>query len=146
MTPRLRPARPRDARAMGRILHAFQARHDWMPRLYSRAECRRYAATMIRRGWVTVALRFGRVAGFIARDGAEICALYLAPRAAGRGMARLLMDEAKARTDRLWLRCVETNHHARRFYARHGFVETARGADEDTELPDITYVWTAEAA
>ena len=51
---------------MGRILHAFQARHDWMPRLYSRAECRRYAATMIRRGWVTVALRFGRVAGLIA--------------------------------------------------------------------------------
>ena len=144
---RLRAARPLDAGDMGDILHGVQHEFDWMPHLHSGAETIAHCATMIDLGWVTVAERQGRVIGFLARHGEEICALYLAPAGRGDGVAEQLMAEAKARSDRLWLKVLAANGRAHRFYLREGFAEVARGdgAGNDENLPDITMVWPKEA-
>ena len=128
---------------MGAILWGFQRARDWMPELYSAAECIQFCETMVQRGWVTVLTLGDSVRGFMARDGAEICALYLDEPVAGQGLGQLLLERAKAEEDRLWLRCAEANDGAQRFYARAGFVETARsdGTDRAEKVPDITFVW-----
>ena len=83
----LRPARSLDAGATGEILYAFTRDNDWMPKLYSRAETIAFCGTMIDQGWVTVAETETGVAGFLARDGEHVCALYLAGRAQRQGLA-----------------------------------------------------------
>lgn len=131
---------------MGEILHGFQRETLWMPELHSGAEAIAHCGAMIDLGWVTVADYRGRVAGFLARQGEEICALYLAPAARGSGIARLLMAEAKARSPRLRLRVAAANARAHRFYLGEGFAEVARGdgAENDENLPDIAMVWRQE--
>ena len=77
--------------------------------------------------------------------GGRIHALYVHPRARGRGVGRLLLDDAKTRADRLDLWVLQANSLARGFYARHGFAEATRtsGAGNDENLPDIRMVWQA---
>lgn len=147
MIPCLRPADPTHAGALGEILHRFQAETEWMPELYSGAEAIAFCGAMIDRGWVTLAELDGTVAGFIARDRDEICALYVAPAARGHGIGRLLIEDAKRSADRLMLKTWQVNEGARRFYRRQGFVEIARGdgADNDENLPDVILVWPEEA-
>ncbi|GGH34493.1 L-amino acid N-acyltransferase YncA [Cribrihabitans marinus] len=143
----LRAARPTDAGTAGEILHGFAEETAWMPRLHSQVEAIAFCGTMIDRGWVTVAELEGRVAGFLARDGEEICGLYLARAARRRGIGARLLARAKAECPRLVLRSFEANASARRFYRREGFVEAGRraGAENDENLPDIAYVWYKEA-
>lgn len=146
MTVALRPARPTDAGKIGAILHQFQQAADWMPPHLSAAEYIAYCGAMIDRGWVTVAERDGRVSGFLARDGDEICGLYVACDLRGAGVGRHLLNFAKARARWLMLNVYEANTGARRFYERHGFVETGRkdGSDIDEGLPYICYEWGRE--
>lgn len=148
MTAQVRPARTADAPQLGEILWRFQHDKDWMPELYTLAECIRYCEVMIDRGWVSVVQTGAEIGGFVARDQAEICALYVAQWAKGQGVGKLLLDEAKAQRPDLWLRCVQENRGARRFYRREGFVETTRsdGSDTDVNLPDITFEWKREAS
>ncbi|UWQ73892.1 GNAT family N-acetyltransferase [Leisingera sp. M658] len=143
MTLSLRPANPLDAGTAGAILYRFQQGTEWMPELYTWAEAIAFCGVMIDRGWVTVAVRGGRVQGFLARDGAEVCALYLAPGACGQGAGKALLDAAKAAMPRLTLRTFAANEMAQRFYRREGFAETGRGDGTDNEegLPDIAYEW-----
>jgi len=131
---------------MGDILFGFQSETDWMPDLYTGAEMIAFSGDMIDRGWVTVAELDGRVVGFLARDGKEICALYLSPRINQRGIGRQLLVDAKSRSDGLRLWTFQHNEWAQRFYLRQGFVEVDRsdGARNDENLPDIAYVWTKE--
>ncbi|UWQ23928.1 GNAT family N-acetyltransferase [Leisingera aquaemixtae] len=145
MTLCLRPAVPLDAGAAGDILFCFQQDTEWMPKLYTWAEAISFCGTMIDRGWVTVAERQGCVLGFLARDGAEVCALYLAPGACGQGAGKALLDAAKAAAPRLILRTFAANTRAQKFYRREGFAETGRGGGADNEegLPDIAYEWRA---
>ncbi|MDE4097030.1 GNAT family N-acetyltransferase [Phaeobacter gallaeciensis] len=145
MSLELRPARPTDAGTIGDILHRFAAETPWMPELYSGAEAISFCGVMIDRGWVTVAEEGVRVLGFLARDGAEICALYLAPEARGQGIGKRLLDAAKGTSGHLHLWTFEANSGAQRFYLREGFTETARsdGARNDEGLPDISYAWQA---
>ena len=148
MSPRLRPARPIDAGAMGDILYDFQAEMYDGARAWSGAETIAYCGEMIERGWVTVAEEAGRVLGFLARDGEEVCALYVVRGARGGGVGQILLDAAKGARDRLWLQVLERNRGARRFYRRNGFHEIARsdGAANDEKLPDITLAWRREDA
>lgn len=145
----LRDARPTDAGAVGAILTAFTERTPWMPRLRSAAEDIACAGEMIDRGWVRVAeigpAAGGRVAGFIARDGAAIHALYVAPDARRRGIGTALLAEAQAAADALELETFEANAAARAFYAAQGFAETGRsaGAGNDEGLPDVRWRWQA---
>lgn len=118
-----------------------------MPVLYSEAETISFCGVMIDRGWVTVAEQEGRVVGFLARDGAEICSLYLAPQCCGQGIGKALLQEAKAAEPQLWLHAFVANTGARRFYQREGFHQGVRGTGQDNEegLPDIRFDWISDA-
>ena len=146
MTVKLRPARSTDAGTTGEILHGFARENDWMPELHSCAETIAFCGRMIDQGWVTVAETDKGVVGFLARHGDEVHSLYLAAAARGQGIGRKLLDRAKTERSQLSLYAFEANGPARRFYARHGFVEVARGngSDNDENLPDIRFVWNAE--
>lgn len=139
----LAAARPDDARAIGVILSDWIDETDWMPRIHKREDEQGFAAELVRRGWVTVARCGGAVQGFLARDGAEVAALYVAAHARGQGVGTRLIDRAKRRSRRLELWTFQFNHPARAFYERHGFIEIARtgGARNDEKLPDIKYLW-----
>ena len=148
MTGTLRAAGPGYAGQAGAILYRFNSATDWLPDLYSLAETIGFCGTMIDHGWVTVAERAGRVVGFLARDGEEICALYLQSGHTGQGIGRRLLNRAKAQCDALQLRVFQANTGAQRFYAREGFVETGRsdGARNDETLPDLQLTWRKETA
>ena len=148
MSISLRAARALDAGQAGDILHQCNRDTDWMPDLHSAAETIGFCGTMIDRGWVTVAERQGRVIGFLARDGADICGLYLRSGERGQGVGKHLLDRAKAQSEVLQLRAFQANDGARRFYAREGFVEITRGdgAGNDENLPDVHMIWRREAA
>ena len=142
----IRAARSTDAGTTGAILSAFIDGTDWMPRLHTRAEDIAFAGHMIARGWVSVAETDGSVQGFIARDGDEVNALYVAPAAQGHGIGTALLREAQTHADRLILWTFQANAGAQRFYARHGFTEAERtdGSRNDEKLPDVRMVWTKE--
>ena len=93
-----------------------------------------------------VAERGGAVAGFLAVDGEGFVAgLYVAGPARGQGVGTALVEAAKAaRPEGLTLWTFVANAGARRFYARHGFVEAGRTDGENDEgLPDIRFDWRA---
>lgn len=140
---RLGPARPADAPAIGTILSDWIDETDWMPRIHKREDEQAFARDMVAHGWVTVARRAGQVEGFMACDGADILALYVARGARGTGVGSALLARAKARNAHLWLWTFQFNHAARAFYSGHGFAEVARtgGAGNDEKLPDIRYEW-----
>ncbi len=142
-----RPARPTDAGQMGDILHQFETDTPWMPKEHSGAEAISFCGTMIDRGWVMVAERAQRIVGFLARDGHEICALYVANWAQRQRIGSALLTQAKAQVDKITLWTFQANLDAQRFYLRHGFVECGRGdgAGNSENLPDISYVWTSAA-
>lgn len=144
----LRPPTALDAGRVGAILSGWTDETDWMPRIHSRAEDIAHAGTMVDRGWVTVAETEGRIAGFMARDGAEIHALYVDAPARGSGVGARLLADAMTREDRLRLWTFEANIRARTFYERHGFdrIDHTDGAGNDEGLPDIRYLWQRTAA
>jgi len=113
------------------------------------AEAISFCDPMIARGWVTVAQLSGQqeVQGFLAQDGAEICALYLAPEACGQGGGAVLLHHAKVRAPHLTLWTFQANLGAQRFYQREGFVEMRRtdGHRNSEQLPDIEYHWHADS-
>lgn len=151
MTIQLRKARSTDAGKIGEILHRFEVEAPWMPKQHSGAEAVAFCGVMIDRGWVIVACDevpdsahdVPQVLGFLARDGAEICALYVTPETCGQGIGKLLLDVAKGTEERLTLCTFQANAGAQRFYLREGFQEQQRsdGARNDEGLPDIEYLW-----
>lgn len=146
MTAWLRPARPTDAGTLGDILWSFAECTDWMPELFSAAECIGLCGDMIDRGWVSVAGRTRHPEAFLARDRTEICAIYVAENARGSGMGSLLLNNAKRATDRLTLWTVASNVGAQKFYRCQGFSEThrARARTGDENLAEVHYLWTKE--
>jgi len=141
--PILDKARPTDAEAIGLILSEWIDETPWMPRIHKREDEQRFAVDLVAKGWVTVARRCGRVAGFLARDGEDIIALYVASHARGQGVGSALLNRAKRKSRRLSLWTFQFNEPARAFYEGHGFreVERSGGARNDEKLPDIRYEW-----
>lgn len=132
-------ARAEDASALGAILSDWIDATDWMPRLHQRQDDAEFVGRLIARGQVRVARKVGAV-GVIARDGAEIDALYVAPR--GQGMGRALIAEAQAQQPHLALWTFAANAPARAFYAAMGFAETGGTQGDNAEnLPDIRMEW-----
>lgn len=149
MSAELRPARSLDAGQMGAMISEAVAARPWKPRLHSGAEDIAHADALIARGWVTVAeTATGAVAGFLAREGGYVHALFIAPAWQRRGIGRALIARAKAASPALDLWTFAANTAARRFYEEAGFAEIARGDGSDNEegLPDIHYRWTAPEA
>lgn len=147
MTPEIRDARPTDAGKIAAIMTEANAAPDWKPHLHSAAQDVAFCGRMIDRGWVRVAVAADRaILGFIARDGEEVDALYVAAPARGHGIGKALIADAKARVARLELWTFQRNTGAQRFYEREGFAEVTRtdGADNQEKLPDVRYAWEAE--
>ncbi|PVA08943.1 GNAT family N-acetyltransferase [Pelagivirga sediminicola] len=130
------------------ILWGFIHRTAWLPRVRPYRTDLRVMAQITRAGWVRVLRDARGPAAFIARDGALVHALYVHPRAQGRGMGRALLEEAKRAQPRLELFVAEANEAARSFYAAHGFAEAGRsdGAGNDERLPDIHMIWQRSPA
>ena len=121
----------------------------FLPRLHSAEEDRGFIRDhVLSRCRVTVAVREGRVVGFVAEQPGWVEHLYVAPDAIGGGIGRALLMDTMARNDVLELWCFEQNHRARRFYARHGFIEVLRtdGADNEERCPDLRLRWDGAAA
>ncbi|WP_299153272.1 GNAT family N-acetyltransferase [uncultured Tateyamaria sp.] len=148
MSAHIRPARSTDAGAVGGILSEFIDTTPWMPRLHSRAEDVGFAGHMIDQGWVYVAEQDGHVAGFAARNGPEVHALYVAAKARRTGLGSALLRTMQEQTDRLDLWTFQANLDAQAFYTAHGFCEVTRtdGTRNDEGLPDIHLTWTKDAA
>ena len=133
----VRPARPEDAPRMGAILSDWIDATPWMPRLHTREEDAAFCAALVPHARVS-----GDADGFIAVDGANIPALYVAQAARRQGHGRALLDNAKAGADRLSLWTFAANREALAFYAAQGFVQTARtDGDNDEGLPDVRLEW-----
>ncbi|MFX0546776.1 GNAT family N-acetyltransferase [Roseovarius sp. S1116L3] len=131
---------------MAAILWGFGRRTPWLPRVRPYRTDLRVMARITRAGWVRVLHDTRGPAAFIARDGARVHALYVHPRAQGRGLGRALLDDAKRAAPKLELWVAEANQTARAFYTAQGFAETRRsdGADNDERLPDIQMLWQSE--
>lgn len=134
----IRQATAADAGWCARVLGDWVRETGWMPVLHSREEDLGFVAGLIARTEVLVA-----EGGFLAREGDEVLALYLAPDARGRGAGKALLDAAKEGRERLTLWAFQRNAGALRFYAREGFAEMERtdGARNEAGLPDMRMVW-----
>ncbi len=145
MTARRNIARAslRHALHLTRILWACGHEAPWLPRVRTRRTDLRLMARATRRGWVHMVRDATGPAGFIARDGTTIHALYVHPRAARRGLGRALLADAKSNAPRLELWVAEANTAALAFYRAQGFKEAGRGTGlgNDENLPDIHMVW-----
>ena len=129
MTLYLRPAQPTDAGRTGEILWDHAKSEAGVLDLFSCAEAIACCGEMIDRGWVTVGTLGGRVGAFLARSGAEISSLYVSRNANGRGLGKLLLKDAKAQSDALWLEVHPDNDGAQRFYRRLGFKPASEQSD-----------------
>ncbi len=137
-----------DAEGLAAILRGWIIETNWMPKLHIPVEDLGFLQHLIAAQVVIKASLDGRTAGFLARDGAEISCLYLAPFARSQGIGSQLLTRAKADTSRLELWTFQANPGARRFYARHGFAEAIMtdGQGNDEKLPDVRMIWEGPAA
>ncbi|MFD0860043.1 GNAT family N-acetyltransferase [Roseovarius aquimarinus] len=131
---------------MTAILRGFERRSDWLPRVRPYRTDLRVMMRITRAGWVRALHDARGPAAFIARDGAQVHALYVHPRAQGLGLGRALLDDAKHAAPRLELWVAEANADARAFYAAQGFVEARQGdgSGNDEGIPELQMLWQDE--
>ena len=140
----LRSGTPQDVAEIGEILREWVDETPWFPNLHDRAADDAFLQNLIETRVVTVARADCVTLGFIAHDGAFISCLYVASAERRRGIGRVLLDSAKTQaTGTLKLWTFQANLRARAFYAREGFVETARTpGNNEEQLPDVELTWT----
>ncbi len=142
-------AKQSDAAACSVILHEWIYEHPWFPNHAPESASEQSMLNRIESGTVYVARNGGEVDGFIAFTDGYLDCLYLTPEARNKGLGHQLLTRAKAGSPEglsLWV--LEQNKAARRFYAREGFAETARGDGSDNEegLPDVRMEWPQKEA
>jgi GNAT superfamily N-acetyltransferase len=143
----LRRARPADADAAAEVW--LRSRHAAVPvvpaPVHTDEEVRHHFQTVVvptRETWLAVAA--DTVIGVLALDGDEVDQLYVDPDWQRRGVGSTLLQLAQARRPgglALWT--FQSNHPARRFYERHGFlaVTWTDGSTNEERAPDVRYVW-----
>lgn len=141
---RLSDATPEDAPALAAILREWIDATDWMPKVHGPDEDEGFLRHLIATRVVRVATLDGAPAGFLARQGGEVDALYVAARHRGRGIGAALIDEAKGE-GALTLWTFQANTRAIAFYRRQGFTEGQRtdGSRNEERLPDLRLDWRA---
>jgi GNAT superfamily N-acetyltransferase len=147
----IRRARSGDAAAVAEVwLRSFAAALPTVRRAHSDDEVRGWVRDVLLPGHdVWVADVEGRVVGLLALSEGWLDQLYLSPDWRGRGLGDRFLAMAKERQPtglQLWT--FQVNEPARRFYARHGFVEAERtdGARNEEREPDVRYVWRADGS
>ncbi|HWD65053.1 MAG TPA: GNAT family N-acetyltransferase [Solirubrobacteraceae bacterium] len=84
----------------------------------------------------------GRPEAMMVLQGEWVEQLYVAPGRQRRGHGSRLIGLAQSRWDALSLWTFETNHSARAFYERHGFVaDEPASADNEEGAPALLYRW-----
>ena len=142
----IRDAETGDLGALAAILGGWCRDTDWMPKLHSADEDLWFVGQLQTRGVLRVADR--PALGFLARRGAEVDALFVAPEGRRAGLGHALMAEAMGSEDHLWLWTFGANLQARAFCASLGFYETGRtdGRDNEERLPDVRLEWRRHGA
>lgn len=132
-----------DGPAIGGILSNWIDESLWMPRIHTTAQDIKHGSWLVEVCQVVVVRNNDEVLGFLAQQGADIQALYVANSMRGHGIGTALLEHAKGAENRLELWTFQANTAAQRFYDRHGFTEDRRGdgAENDEKLPDIHMVW-----
>jgi ribosomal protein S18 acetylase RimI-like enzyme len=93
---------------------------------------------------VHLALRDGRLVGFVAFTPDAVMQLYVHVDHLGQGIGTRLLEFAKTRSGgRLWLHTFVTNIRAQRFYEHQGFDIVERGFEPLMQLGDLRYEWRA---
>ncbi len=142
----LRDADEADLPAVARILGAWIAETPWMPKLHTAEEDLGFVTGLRAEGRMRVAALGPRaidVVGFLARQGGEVLALYVAEGARGRGIGRALMEDAMAEEPEGGLWTFQANAGARAFYAGLGLAEVMMTDGENEEgLPDVRLEWS----
>jgi ribosomal protein S18 acetylase RimI-like enzyme len=125
------------------IMRMFARTTPWLPQTRSLPTDLALMTRITRAGWVKVIRDTRGTAGFIARDGQRIHALYVDPRRNRAGVGRALLQDAQDSAPHLDLWVAEANTPARAFYAAHGFAEAERGtgAANDENLAEIRMIW-----
>lgn len=149
----VRPATLDDADALGTLfLEARAAAYPAIPRpVHPPEDVHRWWRTRLDAPGceVWVAEEDVRPVGLLLLEEDWVHSLYVAPDRTGEGIGAMLLDLAKSRRPRhlgLWV--FESNQGARRFYARHGFVELRRtdGTENEERAPDIEMAWPDPAS
>ena len=132
MSPQLLSARPADVPAIASLWHA--AWHDAHalhvpPALLPHRQLPHFHALALGQlSQLTLAWDGDQLAGFVGVDEDELERLFVAPHARGTGSADLLLAHGErmiaATFPRAYLIVLEANARARRFYARHGWIDT----------------------
>ncbi len=92
---------------------------------------------------VRVAWRGDTMVGFLASNAESVSQLYVRVDCIGQGIGAQLLQRAKdASAGSLWLYTFARNARARRFYARHGFVDVKHGFEPFWRLEDVRFEWT----
>ena len=136
-------AKSADGPAIGAILSNWIDETRWMVRIHTPKQDIAHGGWLVDVCDVCVVRKNGAVQGFLARQGSDIQALYVAGDARGQGVGAALLNHAKTTVDGLELWTFQANNGARRFYERHGFTEDRRndGSDNDEKLPDTHMIW-----
>jgi chorismate mutase/GNAT superfamily N-acetyltransferase len=149
----VRPATPEDADDLATLLlEAREAAYPDMPRgVHPPEDVRRWLRTRFDTPGVELWLaeQAGAAVGMLLLEDDWLHSLYVAPDRTGQGIGSVLLELAQSlRPRRLGLWVFETNKGARRFYARHGFVEVRRtdGSDNEEHQPDVELVWPDPAS
>jgi GNAT superfamily N-acetyltransferase len=96
---------------------------------------------------VHVALDGNALVGFVAFETASVNQLFVRVDRIGQGIGARLLQLAKDHSSgRLWLYTFARNAAARRFYARHGFIEVAHGFEPTWQLDDVRLEWKLSRA
>lgn len=121
-------------------IRASEQVHAFVPPGFWRAHLERMRDHYLPLAEVRVALWPG-VAGFAAVVADHLAALFVAPGRQGRGLGRLLVEDARRCRDQLSLNVYEANTAARGFYEHLGFVARDRVRDTLTGRMEWTMLW-----
>jgi GNAT superfamily N-acetyltransferase len=119
------------------------------PLIHADDDVREWMLTQMRSARATwVGEADGRVVALMILQDGWIGHLYVDSDWTGLGIGSRLVALAKADQSALQLWAFQSNHGARRFYERHGFVavEETDGSGNEERAPDVRYEWRADSA
>ncbi|MEM1040283.1 MAG: GNAT family N-acetyltransferase [Pseudomonadota bacterium] len=142
----IRKATADDLPACAAVINTWMDETDVVPRIYSHEKIRSmFSPDILNNRTMWVAILNGSIEGYLSLiDGGNVRGLYLSNALRGRGMGQRLMAVAKAaHPSFLELGVFETNHKARAFYEREGFVEVPEKRDDNTQegVPVLFMRW-----